>query len=77
MSEEPVPYMPTDKATILSLQVRVEELEHMLRHFDRSSMHLLHYVRGITGRPNAAEWQLVVEQVEDMVDAYGPRNPHR
>jgi hypothetical protein len=77
MNDQPVPYMPTDKATILSLQARVDELEHMLRHFDRSSMHLLHYVRGITGGPDMSEWQLVVEQVQDMVDPYGPRNPNR
>ena len=75
--DEPVPYVPTDKANILSLQIRVDELEHMLRHFDRASMDLHHYVRAVEGMPTADEWQLIREQISEMVDPYGPRNPHR
>jgi hypothetical protein len=75
--DEPVPYVPTDKANILSLQCRVDELEHMLRHFDRASMDLHHYVRAVDVLPDAGEWQLIREQIAEMVDPYGPRNPHR
>jgi hypothetical protein len=77
MSEEPVPYTVTDKATILSLKARVEELEHMLRHFDRASMDLHHYVRAVDGMPTQDEWALIREQIQEMVDPYGPRNPNR
>jgi hypothetical protein len=77
MTDEPIPYTPTDKATILSLQGRVEELEHILRHFDRASMDLHHYVRAVEGRPTVAEWELIREQIQEMVDPYGPRNPNR
>ena len=28
MSEEPVPYYPTDKAELLAKRLRIEELEH-------------------------------------------------
>jgi hypothetical protein len=74
---DPVPYQPTDKAVILSLEVRVKELEHMLRHFDRTSMDLHHYVRAVDTLPDAGQWQLIREQISEMVDPYGPRNPHR
>lgn len=75
--DEPVPYALTDKANVLAAYVRIDELEHMLRHFDRASMHLLHYVRSIDGVPDREQWQLVIEQVKDMVDPYGPRNAYR
>lgn len=74
---DPIPYTPTDKATLIAKQLRIDELEHILRHFDRSSLHLHHYVRAIDGLPNPDEWQLIREQIADMVDPYGPRNPHR
>jgi hypothetical protein len=60
-----------------ALALRVTELEHVLRHFDRASMDLHLYVRAIDGRPTDAEWTLVREQIAEMVDAYGPRNPNR
>ena len=74
---EPVPYVLTDRARVLAANVRIDELEHMLRHFDRASMHLLHYVRAVEGLPDAEQWSLVIEQVEDMVNPYGSRNPYR
>ena len=40
-------------------------------------MDLHHYVRSVDGLPDAAQWTMVVEQVRDMVDAYGGRNSHR
>jgi hypothetical protein len=73
MSDEPIPYSVTEAG---SLALRVTELEHMLRHFDRSSMHLLHYVRGVDWPPTWEAWQLICDQVSDMVDPHGPRNPH-
>jgi hypothetical protein len=77
MSEDRVPYVPTDKALLLALQHRIEEVEYILRHFDRSSMHLYHYVKAIDGLPTPDEWQIIREQAWDMVDPYGPRNPNR
>ncbi len=74
MSEEPVAYALTHMG---ALQLRVDELEHMLRHFDRASMDLHHYVRAVDGLPTVGEWQLIREQIAEMVDPYGPRNPNR
>jgi len=74
MSEARVPYVMTEAG---ALALRVVELEKILRHFDRASMDLHHYVRAIPGRPSDTQWMLVKEQIADMVDADGPRNPHR
>jgi hypothetical protein len=71
---EPAPYVITEAG---SLALRIAELEHILRHFDRTSMDLHLYVRGIERRPTDAEWQLVRDQIAEMVDAYGPRHPYR
>lgn len=74
MLDEPVPYQPTVQAQLLGARARIEELEHILRHFDRSSLNLYLYIQSIEGLPDAASWQLVREQVDEMVDPYGPRN---
>jgi hypothetical protein len=74
MSDEPIPYAMTNAG---SLALRVTQLEHILRHFDRSSMDLHHYVRSVDGMPDEAQWALIREQIQEMVDAYGPRNPNR
>ena len=74
MSDEPIPYTVTEAG---ALAMRVVELEKILRHFDRASMDLHHYVRGIDRRPSDVEWMLIREQIEEIVDAYGPRNPNR
>jgi hypothetical protein len=62
---------------IETLEGRIAQLEKMLRHFDRASMDLHLYVRGVVGMPTRVEWQLIREQIEEMVDPYGPRNPNR
>ena len=77
MSEEPVPYSLTERGELLAKRARITELEHILRHFDRASMDLHHYVRAVDGLPTVGEWQLIREQIEEMVDPYGPRNPNR
>jgi hypothetical protein len=74
MSEQPVPYTVSEAG---ALALRVTELEHILRHFDRASMDLHHYVRAVDGLPTEGEWQLIREQIAEMVDPYGPRNPNR
>lgn len=66
----------TLRGQLLAHDLRIKELEHMLRHFDGASMHLFHYANAIDGLPTQAEWQLVKDQLEEMVDPYGPRNPH-
>jgi len=75
VSDEPIPYTVTEKAEMIGLGLRVRELEAMLRHFDRASMNLHLYVKTVDGLPDRDEWDLIVEQIADMVDPYGPRNP--
>jgi hypothetical protein len=69
-----VPYSLTEAGAVA---LRVTQLEYILRHFDRASMDLHHYVRGVDGLPTPDEWQLIREQIKEMVDPYGPRNPNR
>jgi hypothetical protein len=71
---ESAPYSLTEAGAVA---LRVTQLEHILRHFDRASMDLHHYVRAVDGLPTADEWQLIREQIKEMVDPYGPRNPNR
>ena len=77
MSEEPVPYYPTDKAELLAKRLRIDELEHVLRHFDRTSLDLHLYVKEIDRLPTEGEWETVREKIEEMTDPYGPRHPYR
>jgi len=74
MGEEPVLYSLTEAG---ALALRITELEHILRYLDRASMDLHLYVRAVEGAPTPEQWQLIREQIAEMVDAYGPRNPHR
>jgi len=75
--DEPVPYVTTLSGELHAKRLRIAELEHILRHFDRTSMDLHHYVRAVEGQPTQEQWQIIREQIGEMVDAYGPRNPHR
>lgn len=77
MSDDPVPFTLSERGELVAKRLRIEELEHILRHFDRTSLDLSLYVKSIDGMPNAAQWELVRQQIADMVDPYGPRNPHR
>lgn len=77
MSEEPVPYRPTDKARALSLSVRVQELEAMLRHLDRHTLDLFLYVHSLGGAPDRYEWMVVKDLIREVRDAYGLRTPDR
>ncbi|HEY7822011.1 MAG TPA: hypothetical protein VIG24_04220 [Acidimicrobiia bacterium] len=77
MSEEPIPYALTDKAELLAKRLRIEELEHILRHIDRTSLDLLLYVKQIDRLPTKAEWETVRAKIEEMTDPYGPRHPYR
>lgn len=72
-----IPYQPTDKATVLSLRVQVEELERVLRHLDRHSLDLWLYVDHVIGTPDQDEWQMVKDLVREVRDAYGLRTPDR
>ena len=75
--DEPIPYVTTLSGELHAKRLRIAELEHILRHFDRASMDLHHYVRAVEGQPTAEQWQIIREQIGEMVDAYGPRNPYR
>lgn len=70
-------YEPPAEVALIGARFRIEELERILRHFDRASLHLLHYVRAVDGLPDADTWRMVVEQIEEMTDPDGPRNPYR
>lgn len=61
----------------LAMRLQIDELQRVLRHFDRASMDLHHYVRAVEGQPSSTQWQMIRDQIADMVDPYGPRNPHR
>jgi hypothetical protein len=75
--DKPVPSVTTLSGELRAKRLRIAELEHMLRHFDRTSMDLHHYVRAVEGQPTPEQWQIIREQIGEMVDAYGPRNPYR
>ena len=78
MTDDPVEFRMSQCAgALLAAEIRISELEHTLRHFDRASMDLHHYVRAVQGVPDVDEWQVIREQIQEMVDAYGPRNPYR
>jgi hypothetical protein len=72
-----IPYQPTDKATVLSLRVQVEELERVLRHLDRHSLDLWLYVQSLERAPDADEWDIVTSMIREVRDAYGLRTPDR
>lgn len=76
MTDDPVPFTLTERGELVAKRLRIEELEHILRHFDRTSMTLFHYTKNIDGLPTADEWKVIREQLDEMVDPYGPRNPH-
>ena len=75
--DEPVPYQPTDKALVLSLSARVEELERILRHLDRHSLDLFLYAQSLSGAPDRYEWTVVKDLIREVRDAYGLRTPNR
>lgn len=75
--DDPVPFTLTERGELIAKRLRIEELEHILRHFDRMSMDLYHYTRAIDGVPTKEQWQLVKDQIDEMVDPYGPRHPYR
>ena len=77
MSEEPVPYQPTDKAHVLGLSLRVEELERILRHLDRHSLDLFLYAQSLPEQPDRYEWSVVLDLIREVRDAYGLRTPDR
>ena len=77
MSEEPVPYLPTDRAHVLSLSARVEELERILRHLDRHSLDRFLYVESLPVQPDRYEWSVVRDLIREVRDAYGLRTPDR
>ena len=77
MIDEPVPYQPTDKATVLGLTARVGELEAILRHLDRHSLDLWLYAQSLPAQPDRYEWSVVMDLIREVRDAYGLRTPDR
>lgn len=75
LMDEPVPYRPTPQAELLGLRVRVDDLNEILRHLDRATMHLQAYCRSIDGTPDYYEWGMVLEMLEEVRDAYRLRKP--
>lgn len=77
MSEQPIPYTVTDKATLLSYKARIDELEPILRHLDRHSLDLWLYANSLSGTPDRYEWSVVFDLIREVRDAYGLRTPDR
>ena len=75
--DEPIPYQPTDKAQVLSLSARVEELERILRHLDQHTLDLFLYVESLPVQPDRYEWSVVRDLIREVRDAYGLRTPDR
>ena len=75
--DEPIPYLPTDRAHVLSLSARVEELERILRHLDRHSLDLFLYAKSLSAVPDRYEWMVVKDLIREVRDAYGLRTPDR
>ena len=75
--DEPITYLPTEKAQILSLSARVKELERILRHLDRHSLDLFLYAQSLSGAPDRYEWMVVKDLIREVRDAYGLRTPDR
>ena len=75
MTDEWIPYVPTEKGQLEAARMRVAYLEGIVQHFDGSTMDLHHYVRAIDGMPTATQWEMVRLQVKEMVNADGNRNP--
>jgi hypothetical protein len=78
MTDDPVEFRMTQCAgALLAAEIRISELEHTLRHFDRTSMEVHLYAKHIQGTPDRDEWAFLRDMIQEMVDAYGPRNPYR
>ena len=77
LMNEPAAHLPVEKARILSLSARVEELERMLRHLDGHSLDLFLYAQSLSGAPDRYEWMVVKDLIREVRDAYGLRTPDR
>ena len=75
--DEPIPYQPTDKAAVLSLSARIEELEAILRHLDRHTLDLWLYATSLPAQPDRYEWSVVIDLIREVRDGYGLRTPDR
>jgi hypothetical protein len=67
MTDEWIPYVPTEKAQLLSLRMRVEYLETLLREMNGLAMDLHLYVRAVEGMPTAVQWEMVRVQARELV----------
>jgi hypothetical protein len=73
MSEQPIPYTLTEKAW-LGLRMRVLELERTSAALRRASLNLHLYAKTVDGLPDRDEWDLILEQIVDLVALNEPRN---
>jgi hypothetical protein len=69
MSEQPVPYIISDKGSL-------EAARHRVAILDSQTADLWNYVRHID-HPDDTEWRLIVAQIWDMVNSHGTGNPYR
>jgi len=59
---------------MIGLQIRIRELEELTKRLQRASVNLHLYVKTVHGLPDRDEWDLIVEQIADLVDPYESRN---
>ena len=74
MSDDPVPFTPTDKARLVTAELTVAVLERRLSELEPAATHLSHYVRSVPYPPSWEEWQLICDQISDMVNPHGFRD---
>jgi len=68
---EQVDYALTDKAKVLTLAGRVDELERLVDELNRATVDLRVYCLTIDGMPDEEQWATVLELLEEVRDAYG------
>jgi hypothetical protein len=71
MIDDPIDYVLTLRGQALTLELRVKQLERELARLNGAAEHLHHYARSVDKAPNVEQWQLVCEQIAEMVSQHG------
>lgn len=75
--DEPTDFVLSDKAQVLVLRNRLREVHDTLTHLDAATFDLREYARTVEGTPDADEWAVVLELLEEVRDVYGLRSADR
>jgi len=66
------PYVSNERAELLSLRVRVHEVEELVGHYERTTVDLFNYIRNVDGLPDWDEWKEIRLQIAEVIENYGP-----